>query len=509
MTLQPQQSAELLRPCRQAILLDAGQCRRVVGQGCHSHLHDRPPMASVSEVRGPSAQQAGNDAFDHRSAVATSTGEMDLVRGALSVQPCLLQHPQHVLRGRRGRERLDGVRDAHRENPSGMQRRTQGGIVERQVASHRVDGGGAPTRDLRHGVLDFVDQGQHEAGITRIADRELHGKDEARGWLDDNPWLAAKLSGTVALPFANRSNGQIVGIDDFAMGQRLAIGQPAGLFFDVLMGRYGSCELRVQTLTLPLRQVRAAVQALLRCLGQRKNLMPNFQQVLLGLAYQRHKHLALPAALPAEAAHDLGEVVLELLRLGLQRRALGGALVGEVLDDLENFFLALYSVAASLTRWLPCSLGKVSTTRCAGLTRPASMAAVAWTARSSSIKAASIRLRNCASTSGSTKCSWEAATWTSAIPQAYMTAKSVRRRLQTCSSEQCNSCFSNSNANNTRGATAARPRAVGWGNRCAKLRSTAATKAAQGNVSAHCRSGWVAGTKSATRMCGPPPLSQC
>jgi hypothetical protein len=71
--------------------------------------------------------------------------------------------------------------------------------------------------------------------------------------------------------------------------------------------------------------------------------------------------------------------VLEWLGVRLQRRTLGGALRRDRDDELEDFFGALYSVAASLTRGLPCSRGKVSTTRCAGLTSPASMAAAACT----------------------------------------------------------------------------------------------------------------------------------
>ena len=52
----------------------------------------------------------------------------------------------------------------------------------------------------------------------------------------------------------------------------------------------------------------------------------HLQQLRLGLAHQRHKHVSHPPALAAEAAHHLRQVVLELLRLRLQRRALGGAL---------------------------------------------------------------------------------------------------------------------------------------------------------------------------------------
>ena len=48
--------------------------------------------------------------------------------------------------------------------------------------------------------------------------------------------------------------------------------------------------------------------------------------------------------------------------------------------NLQHFFGAVYTVVASVTRCLPGSEGKVSTSRWAGLPRPASRAAAAWIA---------------------------------------------------------------------------------------------------------------------------------
>src|SRR5262249_1033509 len=140
------------------------------------------------------------------------------------------------------------------------------------------------------------------------------------------------------------------------------------------------------------------------------HLLPDVEQLFFGLAYQLHKHFPLAPTLATETTHDLLQVSLELDDLGFQRFAFRGALLEDMRDDLEDFSWALYRVIASFTRWLPCSLGNVSTTRCAGLTRPASIAAAAWSASSSSIKVSSRRLRNWANTSGSTKCSWEPST---------------------------------------------------------------------------------------------------
>ena len=81
------------------------------------------------------------------------------------------------------------------------------------------------------------------------------------------------------------------------------------------------------------------------------------------MTHQRHEDATLTSTTAAKAAHDLGEGVLQALGLVLE---LGGpvvALLRDVVDERERFFCALYSVVASVTRWLPCSLGKVSMTR--------------------------------------------------------------------------------------------------------------------------------------------------
>ena len=106
-----------------------------------------------------------------------------------------------------------------------------------------------------------------------------------------------------------------------------------------------------------------ALEALLGSLGQGGNGTATFQQLLFSLAHQGDEDFALAATLAAKAAHDLGEGVLQALGLVLE---LGGpvvALLRDVVDERERFFCALYSVVASVTRWLPCSLGKVSMTR--------------------------------------------------------------------------------------------------------------------------------------------------
>src|ERR1051326_3844783 len=77
------------------------------------------------------------------------------------------------------------------------------------------------------------------------------------------------------------------------------------------------------------------------------------------------------------------------------------------------------------------------------------------------------------------------------------------------SSEAPPSCLSNSNASNTLGETGGRPRLECVGKRWVKLRSIAATRAAQGKVSAHWQMGCMTGTKSATWRRVPCPVNQC
>src|SRR5882672_2113233 len=436
MTLQTQQTAELLRSIGQVVLVDAHHRGRVVSHDDHPRVEDCPAMAFVVDPRCAPAQQARNDTFDYRTAIATGAGEVHLRGGARALQARFVQHPPDVRWGRGRGERFDRVRDAHSENPPGMERLAQLGVVEGQIARQRVNGRRRVAGGPAQGELHFVDQGHDIAGVTRIPDRQHKGKDEARGGLGDDARFAAKLGGAVALAFANRGDGGIVGIDNFALAQGLALGEVPGLGGDLGMGVQSDGQLGDQAGLLALSQLGSTEHARLRGSCQLHHGTPSRQQLRFRLAHHAHKHLALSATLAAKAAHDLGEVLLELLRLGLQRRARDHAVLGEGRNDLEDFFFALYKVAASLTRWLPCSLGKVSTTRCAGLTSPCSMAAAAWSASSSSINAASIRLRNWANTSGSTKCPWARSAWTSVTPQAYITAKSVRSWLQICSSEQ-------------------------------------------------------------------------
>lgn len=79
-----------------------------------------------------------------------------------------------------------------------------------------------------------------------------------------------------------------------------------------------------------------------------------------GLAYDFDEDAPLPPALAAKPTHGFFEATHEHAALGLEHTRGMGQRIGDVIDHLEDFFWALYSVVASVTRWLPCSAGNVS-----------------------------------------------------------------------------------------------------------------------------------------------------
>src|SRR5262249_36356557 len=153
-------------------------------------------------------------------------------------------------------------------------------------------------------------------------------------------------------------------------------------------------------LALGITQRRRVVQEVLGLLSKSGNGRAKLQEFVFRVAHQFHKDPTLATTLAAKAPHDFGQLLVERLGLPREDRDALAARLRDVCDEGQCFFCALYSVVASVTRWLPCSQGKVSMTRCAGLTRPASIAAAAWMAISSSIRASSIRLRNSQRVSG-------------------------------------------------------------------------------------------------------------
>ena len=72
------QSAEFLGARGQATVTDAADRGRVVGHDRHRELHTGAVPAFVTQLSDAPTQQAGNDTFDHRTAVACRTGQPHL-----------------------------------------------------------------------------------------------------------------------------------------------------------------------------------------------------------------------------------------------------------------------------------------------------------------------------------------------------------------------------------------------------------------------------------------------
>ena len=381
--------------------------------------------------------------------------------------------------------------------------------MAREIARERVEGRGGARRHPGDGVRHVVHQGLHRRDVTGMTHGPRPGNDAARRGLGAQAGRAATRGGAVALALAHGRHRGSVGSDDVAVAPRRALRQPARVGCDPLMGLERGRELGVQApprLRRPRRQARPALRHGPR---PRQDVVSRRPQWGLGLAYPRHEDLAPPAARSAAAAPELREVVLEVqswLRQLCPWCEARGRDGGAAREDLLG---ALYHVAASGTRGLPCALGQVSTTTCAGLTHPSSLAVAAWRAHTSSIHGPSRRRRTWASPAGRPHGSWEPSTGTVLIPQASITARSVRHRRPICASAPAHACVRSAHAHHTRVATGGRPRTVRFGNRGTHERSAATTRAAHGHVSAHGRRGGVSGTKSATWRHGPRPVSQC
>ena len=72
-------------------------------------------------------------AFPHWTTIATGTGQLHLVRGALPAEARLGEDGANLLRRGWGVHGLDTLRDTHREHPSRMQRLPQRRLIDPEV----------------------------------------------------------------------------------------------------------------------------------------------------------------------------------------------------------------------------------------------------------------------------------------------------------------------------------------------------------------------------------------
>src|SRR5258706_13803686 len=98
-------------------------------------------MTFVAHLASAARQQAGDMAFHHWTAIATRTGQVDLMRRALTVQARLGENVGHLLRTGIGRDRLRCLGDANSEDTPCVKRLAQRRVIEAAAPRHPGDPG--------------------------------------------------------------------------------------------------------------------------------------------------------------------------------------------------------------------------------------------------------------------------------------------------------------------------------------------------------------------------------
>ena len=239
----------------------------------------------------------------------------------------------HVLGTGVGGDGLDRLGNAHRQNPARMEGLTQARVVEAQITRYGVNLPLRPCPDTVDGALDLVEQGQSITRIARVALGYQRGKDTTSGWFRGDARLSAKWRRTIALPFDNGGNGEIVGIDQFIVAQRLAVGQLCGLFTDVFMVAQRRGKGQGETLTLGLRQGECLCETLFGLEGKGFDRLTACKELLFSVSHQLDEDVPLAAAASAKTTHDLREFVREASGLALERGGPVTALHDDVVDE--------------------------------------------------------------------------------------------------------------------------------------------------------------------------------
>lgn len=112
----------------------------------------------------------------------------------------------------------------------------------------------------------------------------------------------------------------------------------------------GGFQVATHARALGLTQVGSLVQACFGILCPVCNGTPQVSSLSCGLAHQRDEDCALAPALTATAPHDLVQGLVQRVRGGRQSRGWDRALLTDALDEVQDFFGALSSVVASVTR---------------------------------------------------------------------------------------------------------------------------------------------------------------
>jgi hypothetical protein len=243
-----------------------------------------------------------------------------------------------------------------------MERLTPCRIIDAKVPRDRVEPELGGCLDTLDGALDLSEPGQHRAGSVRIALGDSRGKEKARGRFRRAPGLAPKLRGAIALACEDGSHGELVGLDQLTVVEFFSLRAGGRLLTDVRMAVHRRVERLGQALARGIAQRCRLRQELLGLLPQRGDGLAQLQELLFRVADQLHQDVPVPAALAPKATHDFGDLLLEAVGLALHLCGPAAASLGDPCNHREGFFCALYNVVASVTRWLPCSHGKVSMT---------------------------------------------------------------------------------------------------------------------------------------------------
>ena len=207
-------------------------------------------------------------------------------------------------------------------------------VIDPQSTRHRVHLGRWSTADTLGGVLDLIDHRQHVAAIARIPRGYQVGKDKPTGWLGSDAGLPAELCWAVAFAFDNGGHGGIVGIDECAVVEVFALGEPFGLGANLLMVAHGRSELQTETLALCITQGGHVCKVLFGLVGQGGNGLAQFQELVFGVSHQLHEDTALAATAAAKGPHDLVERLREVLGLAVQVGPPTAPLLDDVVDEL-------------------------------------------------------------------------------------------------------------------------------------------------------------------------------
>ena len=92
--------------------------------------------AAIAQLTCATAQQRGNVALDDRATIATSTGQFNLMSGALIPQSRLGQDCLDGLRIGSWIDRFDAAGDTDGENTSLVEGNSNLGVVQPHIATH-------------------------------------------------------------------------------------------------------------------------------------------------------------------------------------------------------------------------------------------------------------------------------------------------------------------------------------------------------------------------------------